>query len=343
VKIVYGSNFRAKEKKKGNADRRADTLCEIGHQVVRVDFLPHIYRFGTLGARSLHHLNFLPCSWSMNRELLSACVREQPDVVWLDKGKFISGKTIQKIKEACPGAQVVHYNPDDPFGLFHHNWNIFKRAIPFYDLHFVPNEISIEDYRAFSAKRIEIFDRSFDPNIHRPLQLNAEDLKRYEVDVGFIGSWASHREKMIAELILSGIPVAVYGANWQKGKHWDTIKPHYRGGSLWGDEYAKAICGMKVALHFLRKENRDDQDSRTFEIPACGSFMLAEYSPKHIELFEAGKEAVFFEKDGELEKLVRHFLQNPEERERISAAGRDRCLKSGYYHEKRMKELLSRI
>ena len=63
-----------------------------------------------------------------------------------------------------------------------------------------------------------------------------------------------------------------------------------------GDDYRKTICSSKIVLGFLRKVNADTQTSRTFEIPACGGFMLMERTENQQRLFEEGKEAEYFRK-----------------------------------------------
>ncbi len=102
----------------------------------------------------------------------------------------------------------------------------------------------------------------------------------------------------------------------------------------------KAINGMGIALHFLRRENRDEQDSRTFEIPACGAFMLAERSPKHEAFFRDGEEAVFFDSDDDLLEKVKYYLTRPEQTKQIAAAGRYRCIASGFDHHGRIQAML---
>jgi spore maturation protein CgeB len=69
---------------------------------------------------------------------------------------------------------------------------------------------------------------------------------------------------------------------------------------VYEEEYIKTINGMEIALHFLRHGNRDEQDSRTFEIPACKVFMIAESSELHLQLFKENEEAVFFSSKKEL-------------------------------------------
>jgi spore maturation protein CgeB len=121
------------------------------------------------------------------------------------------------------------------------------------------------------------------------------------------------------------------------------IEPFYQGESTYGESYIKTINGMDIALHFLRHGNRDEQDSRTFEIPACGVFMLAEKSDTHLSLFEDGNEAVFFNTKEQLLEKVKYFLEHEDERKAIARAGLARCLQSGYSHERRLSQVLHTI
>lgn len=277
----------------------------------------------------------------INRAILQRVKEESYDTLWIDKGKDITRATLKKIKKRKPSIQIVQLNPDDPFGKYHRGWAPHNRAIPYYDVHFVSRRENVKEFLAQGAKKVFYYDRSFSSDLHRPVSLTGEEKELYACDVGFIGSYEQERARQIAFLIEQGVPVRVYGNGWEGRPYWKIIEPHHQKRALLGEEYTKGLCGMKIALHFLRKANRDEQDSRTFEIPACGSFMLAERSPRHIELFQEGEEAVFFTSEQELLDKVQYYLRHPQIRNRIAAAGRKRVVESGYDHESRLKQLLS--
>ena len=319
---------------------RMNALKGLGHDVTGVNILPLNSKLKKFLERVNYRLSYKFDFEKLNNKIIDEFNKQISDIVWIDKGKRIYPETLKELKKINPATKLVHINPDDPFGKFRTGWKTFITAIPFYDIHFVAREVNISEYLEKGAKKVFVYDRSYDPEIHKPIELSEEEKKKYYCKVGFIGSWAEAREKSIAYLIDNGIEVTVWGNGWDKGKYWNRIKKYFRGTGLIGLEYSKAINGMEIALHFLRKENRDEQDSRTFEIPACGTFMIAERTKKHEELFKENEEAVFFDNDEELLKKVNYYLINVDERIRIAKNAYNRSKSSGYTHKERLNKLI---
>ena len=71
--------------------------------------------------------------------------------------------------------------------------------------------------------------------------------------------------------------------------------------------------------------------------------MLAERTDEHLQLFEEGREAEFFDSDDELVDKVRYYGERPEERARIAEAGRQRAIRDGYDNRSVVTEMLSRV
>ncbi len=69
--------------------------------------------------------------------------------------------------------------------------------------------------------------------------------------------------------------------------------------------------------------------------------MLAERTGEHRLHFTDGEEAVFFDGTDDLVRQVRHWVTADEARARIAAAGRARCLRSGYTYDDRLREILA--
>ena len=94
-------------------------------------------------------------------------------------------------------------------------------------------------------------------------------------------------------------------------------------------------------LQILKQINRDLHTSRSLEIPACGGFLLAERTVEHEELFTDKAEAVFFDNDHDLLRLVTIYLSNDEERNIIRSNGLKRCIESDYSYNDMVDKILS--
>lgn len=334
ISILYVGSLS----EQSNSFRRFKTLAGLGHNIEGIDIDPLIYK--SRFSRFHHHFNAGPGIYKINRLIIDKIVEIKPDLLLVDNKPFITSRTLKIIRKLQPSIKIVNLITDDPTGRYKYAWRLCLSTAKLYDFHFVQRKVNVQELLNAGARKVELCYRSFDPTFHRPIQLQQEDQKKYESNVGFIGTYEDVREEYVAYLIENKIPVSVTGDGWSKGKNWKLIEPYYNGPSIYGEAYIKTINGMKIALHFLRHANRDEQDSRTFEIPACGVFMLGESSDLHRMLFNENEEAVFFTTKKELLNKVQYYLLHDEERKRIARNGRERCIKSGYDHTSRLNQVI---
>jgi spore maturation protein CgeB len=319
--------------------QRLRAFQELGHQVVSVDTAtPQMRQELFLALRILWRLGIHPDMAGANFQMLNQVNRNTFDLVWIEKGLTISAKTLVRMKKIQPSCLSVSINLDDIM-----NKRIQSRrylaALPFHDMVITPRECNIQDFKALGVRNVLRMKFAYDPHTHRPLHLNDREKQKWGCEVGFAAAFGKDRFKRMLSLAQAGQAVVIRGPNWEayKNKHpFLSVKP----GFIAGDDYARAICGSKINLSFLRKINRDLHTQRSVEIPACGAFMLAERTSEHLEMFEEGKEADFFGSDGELIDKVKYYLKNEAERQRIARAGRERCLRSGYSNHERLNEVL---
>jgi spore maturation protein CgeB len=90
----------------------------------------------------------------------------------------------------------------------------------------------------------------------------------------------------------------------------------------------------------VRRANRDDHVMRTFEIPACGAFMLTERTDTHLELFEEDREAAYFSSADELVSKVLYYLRHDSERMRISEAGYKKLSNGRHTYGDRLAQII---
>src|SRR5207244_8608499 len=166
-----------------------------------------------------------------------------------------------------------------------------------------------------------------------------EEAQRLRGDLAFIGTFRPERADFLAEIVarLRDAAVNVWGGGWEKTgravywhrrRRWAALRRRVRGGALWCENMGKAIQANKIALGLLYHVNRDRHTSRSFEIPACGGFMLAERTAEHQEYFEEDHEAVYFGSIEEIFDKIRYYMAHETERLGIAKAGYERCLRS---------------
>ena len=317
--------------------QRMNAMKSLGHQVYPVDSFREVdQRHERDLTRRILTRVLGPIDWAGANGQIRRAVKEQEfDLVWIDKGLTVSQSTLKDVRERLPRCKVVGYSPDDMTYPANQSRS-FIAGLPLYDIYFTTKSYGVAEIKALGCPRVEFVGNAYDPNTHHPLPVSPEDRARLGGSVGFIGQWEEERVQFLTHLGQNGIEVRVWGLTWERcrARHSNLRIENV---PLWSRDYALALCAFDINLGFLRKVNRDLQTTRSIEIPACGAFMLAERTNEHLDLFVEGKEAEFFEGKGELLEKVQYYLAHPEKRRAIAAAGRERCLRSGYSNTERMR------
>jgi spore maturation protein CgeB len=118
------------------------------------------------------------------------------------------------------------------------------------------------------------------------------------------------------------------------------------GDEVMGEEYSRALQASCICLGLLSEKRKgansgDLITSRTFNIPACGAFLLHERNEESVRYFQEREEAAFFGSPEELAEQVDYYLRHAQVRESIARRGRERCLASGYSLDDRMRKVVS--
>ena len=321
------------------AAHRLNAMKEIGD----CDAIDSTIRFNSKLIHLLHWVSVkVKYHWDItgvNTDILRSIQQTVYDVVWIDKGLHIYPSVLKRIKSEYPNSFLVSYSPDDMFNPANQShW--YLKSIPTYDLHVSTKSYNVRELKNTGARDVYFVDKSYAPEVHHKMELTDAEWAQWGCDVGFIGSWEEDRDRLIHHLADQGITVTVKGSAWKKRSaphpHIAVLPSEY-----WGTDYAKVINATKINLCFLKKANRDLQTARSIEIPACGGFMLAERTLEHQRLFEEDKEAVFFSTKEELANKVKYYVHHDTDRRLIADAGYARCIRSGYTHADRLREVFA--
>jgi spore maturation protein CgeB len=297
----------------------------------------------------------------INRSVVESARAFRPDLVWGEKQEFLWVSTLVALSRL--GARLVHFTPDPYFSLDWKRTLLMDKAIGCFDVLVYCKSYEQENYAAL-GKPLIYMPLGFCDEVHRPLP---SDDPRWSCSVGFLGGWEPRREHMLHVLSAAGIDLKIWGGYWEflRDGKWtlrrqlilkqlagdDGFRIHrnedlgraLQGGEVYADDYARALTGANIGLGLLRRVSPDQHTTRTFEIPACGSMLLADRTDEHSALFEEGKEAEFFGPAEELVDKTKFYCSDDSARLRIARAGFQRCLKSRYAYVHRLSATLGAL
>lgn len=291
--------------------------------------LLHKVAYRILGRRPL-------TSFAFNRLLRVEARRFRPDIVLAVKSPFVTPATLRQIK-ADTGAILVNYATDDPFNPANATPDL-RHSIPVYDVYACTKRAIMEDIRRAGGRIVIYTMFGYKPAVHFPERpATDEEARRFRSDVVVVGGADPDRLRDLEPLFAArDVTLALYGGYWSRDRR---FAPYARGFAV-GRDYRLALGGARIALCLVRRANRDGHAMRTFEIPACGAFMLAERTAEHLALFREDEEAVFFGSPGEMVDKVRYYLAHDDVRRRIAEAGHARVTGGGHTYLARLREIV---
>ena len=320
---------------------RMRILETLACQVIPFDTTPWV----TAGARWQRSFTSR-CHWGAPVNKLNTSVQDfsltlrKITHVWIDKGQWIYPDTLAQIQSRT-SAKLIHYTPDSQFLL-----NIsrhFRSCIPLYDLAVTTKPFEVELYKAARAKQVLLVLQGYDDRF-TSFAPTSEERGKFDSDVCFIGHCETHYARILNMARHVAERLRIWGPHWRRYRWFHPWAwNHVVGDGVWGKEYPLALASTKVALGLLSKRIPETTTTRSFEVPATGVFMLAERTDDHLALFSEGVEAEFFSSDEELRDKLSFYLKNDHLRQKIAAAGRERCLRSGYHSRAQLIRALEQV
>jgi spore maturation protein CgeB len=294
----------------------------------------------------------------INRLVLEDARKFRPDLVWAEKQEFLRAETIEELRKL--GAKVVHFTPDPYFSLDWKRTRLMDEAMSAFDALVYCKSYEREQYEGVGRPTVYM-PLGYCDEVHRPL---ASEDARWRCATGFLGGWEPRRERLLHAVAAAGVEVKIWGGYWEflRDGRWtprrhiilrqlagkdrfrfhcdDLLSRAHQGGEVYADDYSRALTGSRIGIGFLRKAWPDQHTTRTFEIPACGSLLLADRTEEHQQFFEEGKEAEFFASCEELLDKVKFYCGNESARKCVADRGYKRCKEGGYAYLCRLRVAL---
>ena len=258
------------------------------------------------------------------------------DVIWSDKAINVRPRILRRIRQQFPKVKLVFASGDNMTVPAFRN-KAFLETLPLFDVVITMKSGTESDLENLGARLAVYIPKSFDK---RWVSLLRTRQPRF--DVSFIGSFEYERSRSLIALAESGLSVNVWGNGWGRlvGEQ-PNLKIHNK--PVYYKEMIEKIEETKINLCFLRKLAQDKSTNRTFEIPACAGFMLAESTHEQKAFFPAGEAAEYFHTDAELVEKCNYFLANDDRRLTVAARGHQLCLSSGYSYHARAQQFMDDV
>lgn len=263
-----------------------------------------------------------------NRAIIAQATRLRPSVMLTVKGLYILPETLRALRSMK--IATINFYPDYKFDYagFDEAW------LAEYDLVATTKSFQVE-YLAerIGAERVAMVHHGYVPDLHRR-RVGPGQPPQFLWDIAYVGNASANKQSWLTE-VARAFPdrsLIIVGNDWHRRAAGTPLERHVLGYPLTGDHFARVIehSRINLAVHHGNAGSthgwEDLVSTRTFEIPACGGFMLHVDNPEVRSLYEPGREMDVFADERQLIERIGHYLANEAERAAIGEAGHARCV-----------------
>lgn len=250
------------------------------------------------------------------RTLLEQIEECQPDLILVLLGSQVSPKTVARIQQHFR-VPIVAWCQDALTNL-DRQYLIGAE----YDHVFVKDRYIVDFLKNMAGlPSVHYLPEACNPKIHRSVELNEEDSRKYAADVMIYGSLYYYRQAILESL--KDFDLKIWGA--KPGWLIDRLPNYHMGGKIFETEKCKAVRAASIVLNTLHFGEIRGLNARAFEIAGIGGFQLMSHSSAVHDHFVVGEEVETFSSRDELVEKIRYYLNNPGKRSVIAAAGQRRA------------------
>lgn len=272
----------------------------------------------------------------VSHQFITSAHAFQPDLILVVGGNLISATTVQIIRRQLK-ATLFHFHGEDFFNPLNTSKTL-RAAAFYYDHLFTTKRFNLPELAEIGLTRASFIPHGYRPNCHYPVPVTPAARHRFGSDLVFVGTWERERASTLAQL--QAFDLRIWGNAWSKASTDLDLHQAIQNRAVYCQDMSRVFNASRICLAFLRKANRDQHTSRTFEIPACGGFQLSERTDEVLSFFEEGKEIECFSSLNELKDKAHYYLNHETRRQRIASAGLSRLQRSPYSYHDRLQTIL---
>jgi spore maturation protein CgeB len=325
--MVFAGNFRLGSTEHGLAAGFRDD----GWNVHEIDIRTYVGFSVSFTDRLVSRLERKDRLAAYRAEIEAVCELLRPDVLFSVKGRGLNADLFNRARRI--GVRAIILWPD-----YHFDYpDIDVNALLQSDLFITTKSFQMSWLAERGlASRSAFVAHGYDPSCHTPtLGTIAED--GYTADVRYIGNHSVSKQEWVQWLgsTLPEIRFCVAGGGWHESLSQPIAKRIVETDGYFGLAYSRAIqtARINVAFHMGKAPNgwEDHVSTRSFEIPACGGFMLHIDNDEVREYYDVGTEIDVFSSKEELADKCRYYLANDDIRRRMAKNAHERCVPAYSY------------
>jgi spore maturation protein CgeB len=302
-------------------------------------FIPAFQRYSDLSC--FYYDNYVFDKKTMSKKFNEVINIENPSIIFIDN--YLDIFDADFLLELKKKYITVAWFGDDQwrFDSFSSNYANFYTAIVTTD------KYSVSKYKKLGQKNV-ILSQWGVVDAPEVDMANTE----YKYDLIFVGRIHPYRKWFVDQLSKLGFHVKVYGPGWENGKlpfnEFRNIGSNAKiclniSNAVSYDIRHLSIKNPRSISTMLRSEKmHNPTNARLMEIPYYGGFQLAEYGSPVEDYFNIGEDIVCYRSINDAEILIRHYLENDIEREKIRLSGYKKS-RQRYSYNSIVKKIISDI
>jgi Glycosyl transferases group 1 len=185
-----------------------------------------------------------------------------------------------------------------------------------------------ETYRRAGVEVVKFLPQGMDPEQDQPADSTP---RAYRCDTSFVGSGHSVHRYAVLRAVAAVTRLQIRGPGWSNAGPDLPVA----GGPVHGRTLARVIRGAAVSLGINPEPAQDRElfsvSNRMWRVMGCGGFYLGRRVPGAEAFAVGGEHCAWYSTSDEAADLARHYVNRPEERARIAAAGRTHALRHHTY------------
>ncbi|BBI35880.1 CgeB family protein [Cohnella abietis] len=274
----------------------------------------------------------------------------RPDLIislgWTPEHREQKRKWVRRFV-ASSGIPHIYWATEDP--THHESFSLpYVRSIK-PDFVFTICRSMVKNY-----KKIGIKAAHMDFGYHRKVHHEGKSIKHLQSDIAIVANGYSRilkiypkhfRIKSLHHLIRPLVKDRTRIDFW--GRQWEDMKPilgvgiprNWIHGYLPYPEAHKVYNSAKIVIGPQNQLTQVTQ--RTYEILASGGFLLTSDTPEIRRLFKPGKDLVISRSGSQTRRLVKYYMQHPNEREQIRKQGMRAVMRHSY--KQRAQYMISQL